>query len=191
MPPVPASECVCLNAFLHHGIYKFHETNKFPLFHASVFLLFPCFPCVLGIQSLAWCMGPLCFLLCLIQHLKGQSLHFKLHAFSPFFSLPCSLSHLYVYASSAYSNALQSCVWMKGLAELPALPTVEFPTMNATCPTSPLINTKLTNTPFAIYLLSTFYERCVNNWREMYDGVEDCPSIWIYVVCICVGEYGF
>lgn len=34
--------------------------------------------------------GPCRFLLCLIQLFKVQSLHVKLHAFSPSFSLPCS-----------------------------------------------------------------------------------------------------
>lgn len=53
--------------------------------------------------------GPCRFLLCLIQLFKAPCLHVKLHGFSPFFSLACSLSHLYVYALSAYSDASLAC----------------------------------------------------------------------------------
>lgn len=122
---------------------------------------------MLRIHSVVLCMGPCCFLLCLIQLFKAQSLNVKLHAFSPFFSLPRSSPYLYVYALSAYSNASVVCV--SGSSAWPSCQNSPLSYFSPGCHLSNTsnTNTRLTNIPCKMFSLP-LYMQYVNNEKRIY-----------------------
>lgn len=139
-------------------------------------------------------MGPCCFLLCLIQLFKAQSLHVKLHAFSPFFSLLRSLPHLYVFALSAYSNASLVCV--SGSSAWPSCQNSPPSKFSPGCYLSNTsnTNTRLTNIPCKMFSLP-LYMQYVNNEREYIIPKENVLYIsvifWMCILCAfeCVCMY--
>lgn len=146
------------------------------------------------IHSIVCMYGPCCCLLCLIQLFKAQYLHVKLHAFPPSLSLLCSLSHLYVYASSAYSYASLVCV-----SESKAWPSCQNSLLSYSSPAHYLSNKPMSYScsSNARLLIAnavkhmfpfTFYTQHVKNERRIYYTIHLRESIisWCMWVCFFV-----